>query len=241
MSSELNGIEVNNNENGKEKNTKANWFVEALLKLKNVMFNENPVFVQLLGIFPVLAVSTSLKNGIVMGIATLAVLVASNLVISVFKNIIPVKIKILIYIVIITGFVTAVDYILKVYFWDMSVSLSIFIPLIAVNSILLTRAEECASKEGILTSLWDGIVMGTGFIFAICIVSTVREILGNGTVFDISIMGESFKPALILLQSPGGFLVFGTAVAVVAKIKNVFEKRKSKKLTEIEEEAGAEV
>lgn len=188
--------------------------------IKNGMLTENPTFVQVLGMCPTLAVTTSVKNGLGMGLSAMAVLVASNVVISLLRRIIPNKIRIASYVVIIAGFVSVVEMVLKAYLPELSKTLGIFIPLIVVNCIILARAEAFASKNGVLASAADGIGTGLGFTGALVIISTIREILGSGQFFGISLFGEGFQPALIMTMAPGGFLTLGLVLGVIGVIRN---------------------
>lgn len=194
-----------------------------LKTIKNGIIDENPIFAQLLGMCSTLAVTTSLKNGIGMGLSVTFVLVLSNILISVLRKLIPQKIRIAAYVVIIATFVTIVDLLLKAYLPSLSASLGIFIPLIVVNCIILARAEAFASKNGVLKSACDGIGMGLGFTLALCVVSAVREILGAG-----SIMGIPFgikTPAVAMLLPPGGFLTLGIILGIMNVYKNKKEAR----------------
>ena len=184
---------------------------------KNGLINENPTFVQLLGMCPTLAVTTSLKNGIGMGLSVTFVLVLSNMIISLLRKAIPKKIRIAAYVVIIATFVTVVDLVLKAYIPSLSKSLGLFIPLIVVNCIILARAEAFASKNTVLKSMADGLGMGIGFTVALASISAVREILGNGTILDIP-LGIS-NPAIIMILPPGGFLTLGLILGIINVIK----------------------
>ena len=184
---------------------------------KNGLINENPTFVQLLGMCPTLAVTTSLKNGIGMGLSVTFVLVLSNMIISLLRKAIPKKIRIAAYVVIIATFVTIVDLVLKAYIPSLSKSLGLFIPLIVVNCIILARAEAFASKNTVLKSMADGLGMGLGFTVALSLISLVREILGNGTILDIP-LGIS-NPAIIMILPPGGFLTLGLILGIINVIK----------------------
>lgn len=175
---------------------------------------ENPVLVQLLGCCPTLAVTTSAVNGLGMGVSTMAVLICANIVISILKKIIPDKVRIPCYIVVIAGFVTIVQLMLKAYLPALDKSLGLFIPLIVVNCIILGRAEMFASKNSVVDSALDGIGMGIGFTVALGIMGLIREILGNGTAFGIAITG-SITPMGIFMLAPGGFFVFGILIAVI--------------------------
>lgn len=191
--------------------------MNKLINLKTMFYESavlnNPVFIQVLGTCPTLAVTTSVKNGIGMGIAATAVLICSNFVISVLRKFIPDKIRIAAFVVVIASFVTMVDLMMQAFTPALSKSLGIFIPLIVVNCIILARAEAYASKNTPLPSVLDGLFMGIGFTFALILISGVREILGNGTFLDINIMPKGFEPAIIFILPPGGFLVFGFLIA----------------------------
>ena len=183
-------------------------------QLKEGILTNNPIFVQLIGMCPTLATSTSLKNGIGMGLAVTFVLMCSNLVISLLRKFIPAKVRIAAYIVIIAGFVTIVDLSLQAYLPELSSSLGMFIPLIVVNCIILARAEAFASKNGPLPSLIDGLSMGLGFTVAISILSTVRELLGSGTIYGLPVFGDGYTPIIMLILPAGGFLTLGLLIAL---------------------------
>ncbi len=183
-------------------------------QLKEGILTNNPIFVQLIGMCPTLATSTSLKNGIGMGLAVTFVLMCSNLVISLLRKFIPSKVRIAAYIVIIAGFVTIVDLSLQAYLPELSSSLGMFIPLIVVNCIILARAEAFASKNGPLPSLIDGLSMGLGFTVAISILSTVRELLGSGTIYGLPVFGDGYTPIIMLILPAGGFLTLGLLIAL---------------------------
>lgn len=203
-----------------KKQTAAGVFFNGLIK-------ENPTFVQLLGMCPTLAVTTSLKNGIGMGLSAAAVLVASNVIISLLRKLIPQKVRIAAYIVIIAAFVTMIQMLLEAFLPDLSSSLGIFIPLIVVNCIILARAEAFASKNSVLHSAADGLGIGLGFTAALCLISSVREILGAGTIFDIQLYGGNIKPMSIITLAPGGFIVLGMLVAAVNFIMRRREDKKN--------------
>lgn len=186
-------------------------------RLKAGVFTDNPVFVQLIGMCPALATSTSLENGIGMGMAATAVLVCSNVVISALRKFIPNKVRIAAYITIIAGFVTCIDLMMQAYLPDLAASLGMFIPLIVVNCIILGRAEAFASKNGVLPSALDGVVMGLGFTFALVSLSVIREILGNGTLLGFQLFGPHFQPATLMILPAGGFLTMGVVVAIMQK------------------------
>lgn len=179
------------------------------------IIKENPVLVLLLGTCPTLATTTSAMNGIGMGISTMTVLICSNIVISLLKNLIPAKVRIPCYIVVISGFVTIVQLLLKAYIPALDQALGIFIPLIVVNCIILGRAEMFASKNSVIDSALDGIGMGIGFTIALGLMGLIREFLGNGTMFDVAITQGNITPAGIFMLAPGGFFVFAILIAAV--------------------------
>ena len=180
---------------------------------------ENPTLVLLLGMCPSLATTTSVINGIGMGLSATAVLICSNAVISLLRKFIPSKVRIASYIAIIAAFVTIVEMLLKAYLPDLAEALGVFIPLIVVNCIILARAEAFASKNGVLPSIVDGISMGLGFTFALIIIATVREILGAGTWCGLQIMPASYQPAIMFILPAGGFLTLGMILGVINLIK----------------------
>ena len=194
-----------------------------LKTIKNGLINENPTFVQVLGMCPTLAVTTSLINGIGMGLSVTFVLILSNMLISMLRKIIPSKIRIAAYVVIIATFVTVVDLVLKAYVPSLSQSLGLFIPLIVVNCIILARAEAFASKNTVLKSAADGLGMGLGFTVALSLISAVREILGNGTILGMSVGIKN--PAIVMILPPGGFLTLGIILGIINAIRNRKEQR----------------
>ena len=181
----------------------------------NGLLTENPTFVQLLGMCPTLAVTTSLKNGIGMGLSATAVLICSNFLISALRKIIPDKVRIAAYIVIIAAFVTLVQMCLEAFVPSLSASLGLFIPLIVVNCIILARAESFASKNDPFLSIADGLGMGLGFTGALCIISAIREFLGAGSIMGIELYGTHVQPATIMIMAPGGFIVLGLLVGTI--------------------------
>lgn len=193
---------------------------QTMRQFKNGLIDQNPTLVLLLGMCPTLATSTSLTNAIGMGLAATAVLICSNFVISALRKLIPDKIRIAAFVVIIAGFVTAVDYLLQAYVPALSDSLGMFIPLIVVNCIILARAEAFASKNGVLRSALDGLTMGMGFTMALMIVSFIRELLSAGTLFDIRVLPESFPSIGIMAQPPGGFFTLGIVIAAMQAIRS---------------------
>lgn len=198
----------------------------AISTFFNGILKENPTFVLMLGMCPTLAVTTGVVNGIGMGLSTTAVLICSNIVISLLRKFIPNKIRIASYIVIVAGFVTVVEMLLKAYLPSLSESLGIYIPLIVVNCIILGRAEAFASKNGVVASAFDGLGMGIGFTIALVLIATVREVLGAGTFAGISLFGEGFQPASVMILPPGAFLTLGILLAVINSIAKKVSKAK---------------
>ena len=188
--------------------------------LTNGIITENPTFIQLLGMCPTLAVTTSLINALGMGLSATFVLVFSNLVISLLRKCIPNKIRIASYIVVIAAFVSIIEMLLKAYLPSISNALGLFIPLITVNCIILARAESFASKNKPIPSMFDGLGMGLGFTLGLSVLATVREILGAGSILGIQLFGQGFEPALIFILPPGAFLALGTILAVYNMIKD---------------------
>lgn len=178
------------------------------------IIKENPVLVLLLGTCPTLAVTTSAMNGLGMGVSTMAVLICSNIVISILKKVIPSTVRIPCYIVVIAGFVTVVQLMLKAYLPALDKSLGLFIPLIVVNCIILGRAEMFASKNSVVDSALDGLGMGIGFTLALGIMGLIREFLGSGTAFGIAVTG-SITPMGIFMLAPGGFFVYAILIAAI--------------------------
>lgn len=183
------------------------------------LIKENPVLVMLLGTCPTLAVTTLAINGLGMGLATMFVLVCSNVVISLLKNVIPREVRLPSFIVIIAGFVTFVSFMLQSYLPDLYNALGVFLSLITVNCIILGRAEMFASKNNVAASALDGLGMGLGFTFALLCIGIIREILGSGSVFGFS-FGEWFEPIAFFVTPAGGFFVFGVVIAVVNILSN---------------------
>ncbi|MBP5661012.1 MAG: electron transport complex subunit RsxE [Lachnospiraceae bacterium] len=203
----------------------------------NGVFKENPTFVLLLGMCPTLAVTTSAANGLGMGITTLVVLAMSNLFISLLRKVIPDKIRIPAFIVIIASFVTMVELLLNAYLPGLYKNLGLYIPLIVVNCIILGRAEAYAYSHSPLLSLFDGLGMGTGFTLALTIIGAVRELLGTGSVFDYRIMPKGYVPVSIFIMAPGAFFVLALLTAIQNKIKEIGE-RKGKDMSKIQSGCG---
>jgi len=191
----------------------------ALERIKNGVFNENVIFVQVLAMCPTLAVTSSAQNGIGMGLASTVVLIGANLVISLLRNIIPDKVRIPAFIVVIAGFVTLLQFLLAGFVPALNKSLGIFIPLIVVNCVILGRAEAYASKNGPISSIFDGLGQGLGFTVALGIIGMVRELLGTGKVFGAQIMPKAVDPALIFILAPGAFITLGIMMAIMNQRK----------------------
>ncbi|HSL93861.1 MAG TPA: electron transport complex subunit E [Bacillota bacterium] len=183
------------------------------------LIDENPVFKLLLGMCPVLAVTTAARNGLGMGLAATAVLLASNIIISLLRKVIPAKIRIPAFIVVIATFVTMVDLVMEAFVPDLHGVLGIFIPLIVVNCIILQRAEAFASKNSVFRSLLDGLGMGIGFTIALIILASVREIIGAGTWFGMSLFGASYEPMRLLTSPPGAFITLGLIIGLINVLK----------------------
>ena len=188
-------------------------------ELTKGLIKENPIFVIVLGMCPTLATSTSVNNAVGMGLAATFVLVCSNIMISLIKNITPDKIRIPVYVVVIAAFVSIVDMMMAAYVPGLHKSLGLFIPLIVVNCIILGRAEAFANKNTVLASLADGIGMGIGFTLALTVVATFREILGNGTWAGMKVIPDSYNPILMAILAPGAFITLGMLMATINMIK----------------------
>ncbi|AVQ30556.1 MULTISPECIES: electron transport complex subunit RsxE [Fusobacterium] len=195
-----------------EKNNYGKIFFEGI-------FTGNPVFILLLGLCPTLGVTSSAINGMSMGLAVVAVLACSNVLISAFKKLIPDQVRIPAFIMIIASLVTIVEMVMKAYTPDLYKVLGLFIPLIVVNCIVLGRAESFASKNGVLASLVDGVGTGLGFTLSLTVLGAIREALGNGSVFNIKFAPEGFTPALIFILAPGAFLTIGCIIATLNYLK----------------------
>ena len=187
-------------------------------RIYNGLIKENPTFVLMLGMCPTLAVTTSAVNGIGMGLSTTAVLIMSNMLISMLRKIIPDSVRMPAFIVVVASFVTIVDFLLEGFVPSLYSALGLYIPLIVVNCIILGRAESYASKNPVLPSIFDGIGMGLGFTLALFAMGSIREILGNGTWMGISLTSGAIEPMTIFILAPGGFFVFGILIALVNKI-----------------------
>lgn len=193
-------------------------------RIFNGLVKENPTFVLMLGMCPTLAVTTSAMNGLGMGLTTMVVLALSNVLISLLRNLIPDKVRIPAFIVIIASFVTMVELLLQAYIPALYDSLGIYIPLIVVNCIILGRAEAYASKNPVLPSFFDGVGMGLGFSFALTCIGALRELLGSGKVFDFKVMPDSYVPIGIFVLAPGAFFVLAALTALQNQVKLQREK-----------------
>jgi len=191
--------------------------------LKNGIVKDNPVLVQLIGMCSVLAITINVVNSLAMGLAVTVVLVGSNFVISLLRNVIPNKIRIPAFVVVIATFVTIIEMFMKAYAQPIYKSLGIFLPLIVVNCIILARAEAFAFKNKIIPSIIDGLGMGIGYTLAVVILGSIREIIGAGTFMGIQLFGENFQAAGIFVMPPGAFILLGILIAIF----NVFKNKKA--------------
>ncbi|MBQ2236617.1 MAG: electron transport complex subunit E [Clostridia bacterium] len=194
----------------------------------NGLIKENPVLRLVLGTCPTLAVTTAAINGIGMGVSATIVLVCSNIVISLLRNVIPDKVRIPAFITVIAGFVSVVQMLVKAFLPSIDVALGIYLPLIVVNCIILARAEMFASKNSVLPSILDGLGMGIGFTAVLTLMGAIREICGAGTLFGLTVTAEFIDPMIVFLLPPGGFFVFGVLVAA----SNAIAKKNGKEIVE---------
>ena len=192
---------------------------KCLERLYNGIIKENPTFVLMLGMCPTLAVTTSAINGCGMGLTTTVILVMSNLMISLLRNIIPDRVRVPAYIVIVASFVTIIQFLLEGFVPSLYESLGIYIPLIVVNCIILGRAESYASKNPPVVSAFDGLGMGLGFTIAITILGAFRELIGAGTLFNIQVLTDAYEPVTIMILAPGAFFVLPCLIAIQTRIK----------------------
>lgn len=192
---------------------------KAAERLYNGIIKENPTFVLILGMCPTLAVTTSAINGAGMGLATTAVLIMSNFMISLLRKVIPNGVRMPAFIVIVASFVTIVQFLMEGFVPSLYASLGIYIPLIVVNCIILGRAEAYASKNDVISSIFDGIGMGLGFTIALTAIGAVRELVGTGKVFGYSIMPDFYEPVGIFVLAPGAFFVLAMLIAIQNKVK----------------------
>jgi len=206
--------------------SKISEFTKGIIK-------ENPTYVQVLGMCPTLATTTSAKNGFGMGLAATAVLVMSNIVISAIRKTVPEKIRIPIFITVIATFVTIVDLVMHAFTYDLWKTLGLFIPLIVVNCIIMGRAEAYAFKHSVVDSLLDGLGMGVGFTLSLTLLGSIRELLGNGTIFDIEVWGKAFNMFVMILP-PGAYLTLGLLAALFAAI-SINRQEKAKKVAQVQQ------
>ena len=191
-------------------------------ELRKGFWKENAVFRLLLGLCPALAVTTSAENGLGMGLATTFVLVCSNIVVSCLRKVIPAKVRIPSFIVVIASFVTVVQLCMEAYFYDLYKALGIFIPLIVVNCLILGRAEAFASRNRLLPAFADGVGMGLGFTLALFVLGAVRELFGSGTLLGYAVFGSSYQPLILMILPPGAFIAMGLLLAGM----NLFDARR---------------
>ena len=188
--------------------------------IKNGIIDENPTFSQVIGMCPTLAVTSSAINGIGMGLSTAAVLICSNLFISLLRKVIPDKVRIPCFIVVIATFVTIIQFLLQAYLPSLNASLGLYIPLIVVNCLILARAEAFASKNSPIDAIFDGIGMGLGFTVAIGFLGLVREFIGAGTLFNVTVLPDAFPKTLLFVMAPGAFFTLGCLMALLNYFKN---------------------
>ena len=207
---------MENNVNAQAQPAKSSALLDKLALIWKGVIKENPTFVLVLGMCPTLGTTTSAINGLGMGVATMAVLIMSNMVISLIKSVIPDKVRIPAFIVVIASFVTVIDMLMQAYVPSLYAALGVFIPLIVVNCIILGRAEAFASKNGVFDSALDGLGIGLGFTLSLTTIGAVREVLGSGAIFGISLGVSDYMP-LVFVLAPGGFLVLGFLMVLFNK------------------------
>ena len=188
--------------------------------IKNGIIDENPTFAQVIGMCPTLAVTSSAINGIGMGLSTAAVLICSNFFISILRKVIPDKVRIPCFIVVIATFVTIIQFLLQAYLPELNASLGLYIPLIVVNCLILARAEAFASKNSPIDSIFDGIGMGLGFTVALGFLGLVREFIGAGTLFNVAVLPDAFPKTLLFVMAPGAFFTLGCLMALLNYFRN---------------------
>ena len=194
----------------------------------NGVLTENPTFRLVLGTCPTIAVTTSAMNGLGMGLAATFVLIGSNVVISALRKVIPDKVRIPCFVLVICTFVTIVQMLLHAFVPSLYASLGLFIPLIVVNCIILARAEAFASKNGVVASAVDGLGMGLGFTLAMLLMGSIRELVGSGTIFGAAVFGASFEPMLLFVLAPGGFIAYGLLLGIINAVSAKIAARKEK-------------
>ncbi len=210
-----------------------------LKTLVNGLIFENPLLVLMIGLCSTLAVTTSVSNGVGMGLAMTFVLLCSEVLISAFRKVIPNSIRMPIFIIIIAAFTTIIDYVMQAYFPALSKSMGVFIPLIVVNCIIMGRVEAFASKQKVVDSIADALGMGLGYTWVLVAIAAVRELLGNGTLAGIQIMPANYQPILFFTLSPGGFLVFALFISLNNGIKAKMKKSAEAKAEAKDQEVAA--
>ncbi len=195
----------------------------------NGVLTENPIFRLVLGLCPAIAVTTNATSGLGMGLAATFVLLGSNIVVSLLRNFIPNKVRIPAFVAVICTFVTMAQLLLQAFVPSLFDALGIFLPLIVVNCIIIARAEAFACKNTVLSSATDGLGVGLGFILAMVLIGAVRELLGNGTVFGVQVLWQSFEPVLLLILAPGGFITLGLLLGIINAIADKRQSRKVKR------------
>lgn len=194
---------------------------------KNGITKENPILAQQVGMCATLAITTSLVNGVGMGVAVTAVLTGSNIVISALRKFIPDEVRIPAFVIIIAAFTTIIDLLMHAYTFELYQALGVFIPLIVVNCIILARAEAFAFKNGVFDSIIDGLGMGVGYLVSMILLSSIREILGNGTIWGFSVLPESYEPMVMAVQPPGAFILLGLLIGLVNYMSNRKNRKKA--------------
>lgn len=207
---------------------------KGIERIFNGVIKENPTFVLMLGMCPTLAVTTSAVNGIGMGLTTTVILTMSNMMISMLRKIIPDGVRMPAFIVVVASFVTMVEFLLKGFIPSLNDSLGIYIPLIVVNCIILGRAEAYASKNPVIPSIFDGIGMGLGFTVGLTFIASFRELLGNGTIFNIRVTPGFYEPATIFILAPGAFFVLAGLIAIQNKVRLKAARQRGEKAEHID-------
>jgi Na+-translocating ferredoxin:NAD+ oxidoreductase subunit E len=187
------------------------------------VFEENPIFRLALSLCPALAVTSNATNALAMGLSVLFVITANNVVVSIFRNVINVKVRVPVFIMSIATIVTVVELVLEAFFPSLFKALGIYLALVVVFAIILARAEVFASKNGVIPSFFDGLGMGSGFTLAMVAIGVIREILGSGTIFGLQLLGKWYNPPLIIILAPGGFIVIGALIGII----NIYNRKKN--------------
>ncbi len=205
---------------------------------KQGIINENPLLMLMIGLCSALAVTTSVSNGVGMGLAMTFVLLFSEIIISLFRKVIPSSARMPIFIIVIAAFTTIIDLVMKAYFPELSKSMGVFIPLIVVNCIIMGRVEAFASKEKVVDCVADALGMGLGYTWVLVGIAALRELLGNGTLAGVQVMPASFQPILFFILPPGGFLVFALFISLNIWLKGRMQKAEAKSAAKAEEVAA---